>query len=152
MSIEEDINQQKFFSPKQKATINVIYTFNYLDGGLKCIVKAHDILPQHFNILKILKGAHPNPVTPGVLLDVMLDKTRDLTRLTNKLVKMGWVVRKANEDNRRSMLISLTEKGLRRTIEIEEEVNEWILNNVHLPDGECEKLSNLLDNLRESQR
>lgn len=151
MSISTDIKQEHFFSPKQKVLINIIYTFNQLDGGIKEIVDVYDLLPQHYNVLKILKGAGSKPVTPGYVLDVMLDKTRDLTRIVDKLVKLGYVKREINAENRRSLLISLTKKGLDKTKEMEEKVNAFILSNVNLSGDECDNLSELLDKLRTCQ-
>ncbi len=148
MSISSDIKQERFFSPKQKALINIFYTFGQLDAEVKNIVGCYDILPQHFNVLKILKGAQGKPVTPGYILDVMLDKTRDLTRLVDKLVKLGYVKRQVNEENRRSILLTLSKLGLEKTNEIDAKVNAFILSKIHLEDEECEVLSSLLDKLR----
>lgn len=148
MSISSDIKQEHFFSPKQKVLINIIYTFNQLDAGLKKISGCDDLQPQHFNVLKILKGAGGKPVTPGYILEVMLDKTRDLTRLVDKLVKMGLVKREVNAENRRSILLWLTKKGVEKTNEMDQKVIEYILSQINLNDNECEELSDLLDKLR----
>ena len=148
MDIASEIKQQNFFSAQQKVVINVLYTSNFMDSEIKEIVQVEGILPQHFNVLKILKGSSPQSVTPGYLLEVMLDKTRDLTRLVDKLVAKGWVIREPNKDNKRSMLLSLTSKGMKKTLEIEEKVNDWITKNTNLNPEECELLSGLLDKLR----
>ena len=104
------------------------------------------MLPQHYNVLKIVKGKYPEPTTPSYILEVMLDKKRDLTRLIDKLVEKEYLVRSTNPKNKRSILISITEKGLAITRELEEMVRRDLQHN--LTEEESEIFSNLLDKMR----
>jgi DNA-binding MarR family transcriptional regulator len=148
MELKTEIKQSNFSSPQQKAFINVIYTNNYLNCLAKDVFINYDILSQHFNILKIIKGVYPNSVTPAEIIAVMLDKTRDLTRLLYKLESKKWIARSVNSSNKRSIDITLTQLGYRNTILIEKEINELTLNITNLNDEECENLSRLLDKMR----
>lgn len=94
MEIDKLIKQSKFTDGYQKALINVIYTANHFRDTHAPIFQKYKIQGQHFNILRILKGRHPEPVTPGYIKEVILDKGRDITRLIDKLEVLGWVVRK----------------------------------------------------------
>lgn len=75
-TIQELIKQSKFESPQQMAYINLYYTYYHFHDLHCSILKPFDLLPQHYNILKIVKGKHPEAVTPGHILEVMLDKKR----------------------------------------------------------------------------
>lgn len=148
MDIQHQIKQSQFKSAKQKAHVNLIYTFNYLSYSMKNMFKEYQIYYQHYNVLKILKGAGGKALCNNDILEVMLDKTRDLTRLIDKLEEFKWVTKRTNPENKRSVMIQLTELGLEKTLEIESKVEKWIDNYTYLTNEECEQLSSLLDKFR----
>lgn len=146
---EEAIRQQKFGSPVQKALLNVQYTANWFRDLQRAVFKDLPIEPQHFNVLRILKGRHPHPVCPGDIKAVMLDKAPDVTRLVDKLVDLGWVVREVGAGDRRRVDIALTAKGLDQLEEISNTVKSHSKPlKGRLTDDEAEELSELLDKLR----
>lgn len=63
MGIDQDIHQAKFRNEYQKASINLIYTYNWIVEKTKEIFVAEDITSQQFNILRILRGSHPQPLS-----------------------------------------------------------------------------------------
>jgi DNA-binding MarR family transcriptional regulator len=148
MDIQSDIKQSHFKSPQQKVHINLIYTYNYISNQMRNIFRSHNILYQHFNVLKILKGAGGRALCNNEILDVMLDKTRDLTRLVDKLESMGWVTKQINPINKRSVMIKLTEEGNKFTVSMEKKIEEWMMVNTNLTNEECDHLSILLDKIR----
>ena len=93
MNISEAIKQKSFSSPHEMALINVLFTSNWLRDKQKEYFYPYDLKPQHFNVLRILKGKYPDNSCPGDIKDVMLDKSPDLTRLIDKMMKMGLVER-----------------------------------------------------------
>src|SRR5690554_454998 len=97
MRIEEAIKQGKFRNNYQKAVVNLIFTSNWLRDAQGEFFKEYDILPQHFNALRIIKGRHPKPVSAGEIKEVLLDKASDVTRLLDKLVNLGYVHRQLCE-------------------------------------------------------
>jgi DNA-binding MarR family transcriptional regulator len=78
----------------------------------------------------------------------MLDKKRDLTRLVDKLTRLGYLKRKACENNRRMVDISITPQGKKIVEEIKVRIHDWMEKNIHLSDEDAESLSNYLDSLR----
>lgn len=146
MGIKEDL-KSSFDSNQIMATVNIFYTANHLRDLGAPIYKKHDILNQHYNILRIVRGSHPKPVSPGYIKEVMIDKGRDLTRLVDKLVKLGYLERNLCEHNRRQMEITITQSGLDIVETIKNEVQEFY-TGYNLTDEEALTLSNLLDKLR----
>ncbi|MFZ1702932.1 MAG: MarR family transcriptional regulator [Saprospiraceae bacterium] len=148
MDIGKQIKQRKFKSGFEKAYINLLYTTNYFRDLHREVFSKSGILGQHYNILRITRGQYPNVVSPGYIKEVMLDKGRDVTRLLDKLEKMGLIERSVNPLNKRKLDIRLTDKGLNITNQIESELNK--LQNKHslLEEHEYENLSTLLDKLR----
>jgi DNA-binding MarR family transcriptional regulator len=88
-------------------------------------------------------------VSPGDIKAVMLDKAPDVTRLVDKLVDLGWVVREVGAGDRRRVDIGLTAKGLEELERINAHMKAHHRNfKGRLTDDEADQLSDLLDKLR----
>ena len=146
MAFKEEI-KSKFDSNQLMAAVNIIYTGNWLRDVSLPIYKKYNILSQHYNILRIVNGSYPDSVSPGYIKEVMLDKGRDLTRLVDKLVNLGYVERSLCKDNRRKMKIIITKSGTEIIDNIGKEINS-LYTSYNLSEEEAIKLSNLLDKLR----
>lgn len=148
MDIGNTIKQRFFKSGLEKAYINLFYTTNYFRDLHQPVFLKRGILSQHYNIMRIARGQHPIPVTPGYIKEVILDKGSDVTRLVDKLVKLGLIERSVNESNKRKLDIKLTDKGLDETNKMEHELFLIHERLSHLTEEEYEILSSLLDKLR----
>ena len=146
MGFKEEI-KSNFDSNQLMAAVNIIYTSNWLRDVSSPIYKKYNILSQHYNILRIVNGSYPNSVSPGYIKEVMFDKGRDLTRLVDKLVSLGYVERNLCKDNRRKMKITITEIGTKIIENIGEEINT-LYTSYNLSEEEAIKLSELLDKIR----
>lgn len=146
MGFKEEI-KSKFDSNQLMAAVNIIYTSNWLRDVSLPIYKKYNILSQHYNILRIVNGSYPDSVSPGYIKEVMLDKGRDLTRLVDKLVNLGYVERSLCKDNRRKMKIIITKSGTEIIDNIGKEINS-LYTSYNLSEEEAIKLSELLDKLR----
>lgn len=150
MSILEDIKQTKpFRSPYQKVTVNIIYTSNWLDSEQSGFLKKHDLSSQQYNVLRILRGQYPNPITVNEIIERMLDKMSNASRLVDKLLLKGLVERNQRATDRRACDVSITKKGLDILAEIDVIQKDWENQFSQLSPDEAETLSNLLDKLRE---
>jgi len=148
MEIGKEIKQTKFSTPFHKAYINLLYTANHFLHAHNRIFEQFNLLSQHYNVLRIARGKHPKPVSPGYIKEVMLDKGRDVTRLIDKLVGMGFLNRKPNPESKRQLDIFITAKGIEVTNELEAFVEEFSRKNTYLSDQEFNHLSDLLDKMR----
>jgi len=148
MNFEDQIRQTKFRNNFLKAILNLKYTSSLYNSKEVEVFKKYGILAQHFNVLRIVRGVHPDSVSPGKILEVMLDSGRDLTRLVDKLVKLGLLIRSTCPYNRRRVDINITEEGLALTDKIGKDVDVFLDSIETLTDKESEQLSNLLDKLR----
>ena len=149
MNILEAIKQKSFNSSFEKAVVNLLYTHNWYRDRYQGVYKLHDLKIQHYNVLRILKGRHPNPISPGEIKEVMLDKSPDLTRLIDKLVEKGYADRQLCPDNRRKMDILITKEGTKVLEEITLKQQAIQKSQQHnITEEEAEQLSNLLDKFR----
>jgi DNA-binding MarR family transcriptional regulator len=149
MQIEQAIKQPKFNDSYQKLAVNLLYTSNWLRDAQNSLLKEFDILPQHYNILRILKGKHPDPLCPGDIKEVMLDKGNDVTRLLDKLVTKGLVKRSLCEENRRKMDVYITDSGLKLLNDLEKPLHK-LLEEIkeRVSESEAELVSSILDKMR----
>jgi len=103
-------------------------------------------MPQ-FNILRILRGQHPQPATINLLIERMLDKTSNASRLVDKLEAKGLVTRKQCPNDRRTVDVMITAAGLNLLLQMDKEDIYQSLNN--LTGQEAEQLNLLLDKIRQ---
>ena len=97
MSLEQEINQPKFRNEKQKAVINIIYTYNWINQQIKEYLESEDLTQQQYNILRILRGSAPDPLSTLQIRERMLDKMSDTSRIVDRLVLKGLVSKKASK-------------------------------------------------------
>jgi DNA-binding MarR family transcriptional regulator len=148
MKIGDQIKQNKFSSETEKAFVNISFTYNYINSRLSQVLKPHDISIQQFNVLRILKGQNPDPVSVNDITDRMIDKMSNASRLVEKLRKKGLVTRTPCSYDKRQVDVGITEKGLSLLLELNELVSEVISNHSHLDEQEFATLNTLLDAFR----
>lgn len=148
MRLEKEIEQQKFKNEFNKAIINIIYTSGWLNSIITRRLKPFGISTQQFNILRILRGQHPEPATIQLIQQRMLDKMSNVSRLVEKLRVKKMLDRKTCPEDRRAMNVLITEIGLELLNEIEETDHSWDQNFNKLSDSDLEKLNKLLDGFR----
>jgi DNA-binding MarR family transcriptional regulator len=147
MKIEEEIRQTKFKSPHEKALINLIFTYNWLQNKQQEFFKPFGVTPQQFNILRILKGQHPNTISGTEIKSRMLDKNSDVSRLLHRLTLKNLVGKKSCPYDKRASDVFITDTGLElldRMGKLQKELD----NVLELSDKEADQLSDLLDKSR----
>jgi len=148
MSLEDDIRQSKFDSEHAKVAINILYTGGWIHNGNANRLKKYGITPEQYNVLRILRGSHPNKLMLAEITNRMIDKNSNATRLVEKLRQKSLVKRELCEANRRQVDISITEKGLSLMKLIDAEESQWIDSLKNISKSEAVELSRLLDKLR----
>jgi DNA-binding MarR family transcriptional regulator len=145
MGIEKDIQQEKFKSSHQKAGINIIYTASCMSLHTSHILKKFDLTPPQFNVLRILRGQHPNAITVNEIINRMLDKSSNASRIVEKLRAKDLIIRRECEQDRRQVDVSITNRGLTLLKEIDEMEDKFVFGIGSLTKEEAETLSLLLD-------
>jgi DNA-binding MarR family transcriptional regulator len=147
MGIEQDINQLKFSSEHQKATINLIYTYNWMNEQMKGIFEKFDITGQQFNILRILRGAGA-PLSTLQIRQRMLDKMSDTSRIVDRLVIKQLVKKTVSKEDRRLVDVIITDKGMKLLDKMDKHQKE--MDNIfgNLSAQETKTLNKLLDKIR----
>lgn len=148
MSLEKEIKQERFVNEHEKAVVNILFTSSWLHNIHSARLKPFDITPEQFNVLRILRGSHPEPLMLAEISARMLDKNSNATRLVEKLRQKGFLKRETCANNRRQVDISITEKGLSILKRIDGESEEWLKRLRGITKGEAGELNRILDKLR----
>jgi len=148
VGIEKDINQNTFRSAKQKAMINLLFTYGWAIERIKNFLVSEDITHQQYNILRILRGAHPKPLSTLQIRERMLDKMSDTSRIVDRLVLKELVEKRLCPKDKRLVDVTITEKGQALLIRLDHASGEMDAVMDNISEKEAEGLSDLLDRLR----
>lgn len=149
MSIEENIRQGKFESEHHKAAINILFTSSWLYNLNAKRLKPHDITPEQFNVLRILRGSHPKALRIADITNRMIDRNSNATRLVDKLCLKRLTSRTVCKSNRRQVDIHITKKGLAVLSEIDRDTKAWDKMMKSISGEEAKLLNKVLDKLRD---
>ena len=149
MRLEEEIKQTRPFKNNyEKIFVNIIYTSNWLNLQQHKKLKKFDISSQQYNVLRILNGQNGKPITINEIIERMLDKMSNASRLVDKLFLKGLVTRDQRPDNRRACDVTITQKGKDILAEITSEIQLSSNDLGNISEAELELLSDLLDKVR----
>jgi DNA-binding MarR family transcriptional regulator len=148
MSLEQDIQQERFNNEHEKAAVNILFTSSWLHKINADRLKPHGITPEQFNVLRILRGSHPKKLMLADITSRMLDKNSNATRLVEKLRQKGLVKREICESNRRQVDITISEKGLTTLKNIDQQEAAWLATLKNISKTDAQELNRILDKLR----
>lgn len=150
MSINKDIQQDRFKSEHEKAMVNLIFTYNWTTEQIKQFLDQAELTLQQFNILRILRGSGI-PISTLQIRDRMLDKMSDTSRIVDRLILKGFAKKLVCKKDKRLVDITISAKGLKvlRQIDKQEDKMHDILKA--LSENEAKALNKLLDKIRQSE-
>ena len=148
MKIEEEIKQPKFRDPFQKAVINLLFTASWMQNQNQEFFKNYGITAHQFNILRILKGQHPQSISATEIKARMLDKNSDVSRMLDRLIVKNLIVKRTCPKDKRAFDVTITDDGLEllRAMEKCLPQRDRVMN---LSEEEAVLLSDLLDKCRD---
>ena len=151
MGLEEEIKQGKRFeSEYEKLIVNLIYTNSWLSEQQQNTFKPFGITAPQYNVLRILRGQYPEPCTVNTIIDRMLDRMSNASRIVDRLEAKGLVERKVCKTDRRAKDVVITEQGLQLLTEVNEASAEWMKQFKAISPQRVEATNDLLDDLRAS--
>lgn len=146
--LKRRLKQQKFSNIEHEGLLNLFIASNYLHSKLDTICNRYQITIAQFNVLRILKGAHPEGYPRGEIMRRMVEPAPDVTRLIDRLIQEDFVERYNSKDDRRLSLARITKKGINHLSKINPEVDKFILEySSTLSKTEKEMLSSICEKL-----
>ncbi len=133
----------------QKAVIEIIKTGHWITDSITRELKEYGIYEPQFNVLLILKAANGQPISVNSILENMVQRSSNVTRIVDKLESKGLVDRQLCGNDRRKMDIVITNEGKRLLTKMEKKVTELhkpMFNNLNTK--ELKTLAHLINKLK----
>jgi DNA-binding MarR family transcriptional regulator len=148
MALLEEELKSKFVNERVKADLNVLFTANFLSNKINAGLKPFYLTHEQFNVLRILRGKHPQCMSQKDILARMIARNSNITLIIKKLVKKKWIKVEQSEQDRREYEISVTEDGLKKLTELDNYLKANNNNFSRLTESEAFHLNALLDKIR----
>jgi len=130
--------------PEEATFLELARTTDMLSRGLVRILKAEDLSPTQYNVLRILRGT-PAGLPCGEIAARMITRDPDVTRLLDRLEKRGLISRCRETEDRRMVMVRITPDGLQVLVRLDEPVVEAHRRQLgHLGKDRLQALAELL--------
>lgn len=110
-NIYKEIKQEKPLTKEAEFFLTLLRTSDFLRDRTEKSLKQWGISPEQFNILRILRGT-PQGLPTLEVGARMVSRGCNISRLVNKLVAKGYVKRERVKNDRRIIVLMITEKGM----------------------------------------
>ncbi len=146
--LKQRLKQNKFENSEQEAFLNIFVTANFLKMKNDEVLIKYGLTSPQYNVLRILKGNHPNGYPRFDIITRMMDQAPDVTRLIDRLINQGYVERFSSPEDRRLSLAKITGKGLMLLEKVKPEIDQLhCLVSDNLNKEERKQLSLLLEKI-----
>jgi DNA-binding MarR family transcriptional regulator len=146
--LEQDLQQKKFNNEVVKANINILFTANFIYNQISSYLKPYDLTHEQFNVLRILRGKHPECMCQKDVLSRMVAPKSNLTLILKKLIAKNLVSVAQSPKDKREYEISITELGLDKLGVLDFELIKFDHSITNLTESEAIQLNELLDKIR----
>ncbi len=153
-TLRSEIHQTKpFMSHEQEVYLQIRRTAELSNRWMSEALRAHGLSTSTLNVLRILRGARPETISSARISERMVARDPDLTRLLDKLEKVGWVKKERDEKDRRVVKVGITAEGVRvceaashdTTVRLKEEFS-------HMTKKQLDQLADLLELARSRKK
>jgi DNA-binding MarR family transcriptional regulator len=150
-SIQAELKQRKpFRTLEEEAMVSLARTAAVLEHAGADALRPHGLTPTQYNVLRILRGAEPDGLGRNEVRDRLIAPVPDATRLLDRLVEMGLVVRTRGGEDRRVVVARITRSGLDLLAELDGVVERLHRRQLgHLGRRKLRTLVNLLAEARD---
>lgn len=148
--LEREIRQRTpVAEPAERALLNLLRSAALIGQEHARFLRPHGLTPAQYNALRILRGAHPEPLPCGEVGARLVAPVPDVTRLLDRLAARGLVGRERDAADRRVVRVGITPAGRERLAALDEPLAAWIRGRLGaLSDRQLESLSRLLERAR----
>jgi DNA-binding MarR family transcriptional regulator len=107
---KSEVAPRRTVLPEEAAYLDLVRTTEMLSRHLVQLLKADDLSPAQYNVLRILRGS-PDGLTCGEIGNRMITRDPDITRLLDRMEKRDLISRNRDEKDRRLVLTRITAEG-----------------------------------------
>jgi DNA-binding MarR family transcriptional regulator len=111
MAARDQVTAKRTPSPEEALCLELFRTADLLARRPAQVLKAEDLSPNQYNVLRILRGS-PDGLPCGEIGNRMITRDPDITRLLDRLEKRGLISRSREVKDRRTVVAKITHEGL----------------------------------------
>jgi DNA-binding MarR family transcriptional regulator len=147
MSLKNEIEQQRSFSsPEEEALLNLMRTADELQRAVQHKTRAWGVTSTQYNVLRILRGAHPQGLTCAAIGSRMITAEPDITRLLSRLKGLKLIRQKRDSHDRRVVWTQISAAGLELLRSMDPEIERGPVELLgHLTHAQLSDLTRLLE-------
>jgi DNA-binding MarR family transcriptional regulator len=139
------IPRTRFDSLEQEVFLNLWRTYDRLRALEDDLFRRFDLTPQQYNALRLLRADHPQTMLTLELARRLVSRAPDITRMLDNLAERELVVRERPAENRRTVCVGITSRGIALLREIAGPLRECHRKQLgHLSNSELKRLSAML--------
>jgi MarR family transcriptional regulator, organic hydroperoxide resistance regulator len=125
-AIQSEIKQGKpFRSLAEEAGVALARTADRLNDRVAALLKPFGVSPTQYNVLRILRGAGRQGRMCSEIGERMITRDPDITRLLDRMQRVGWIERERDTKDRRVVITKITKKGLELLKQIDKPLEEF---------------------------
>lgn len=144
--LQKWLKLSKQLPPREEVVLNINVALTFINSRFSQMIESFDITPVQYNVLRILKGVHPEGHARCEIAMRMIERASDVTRIIDRLEKQGLVERDRTGEDRRMSITRITEKGIKLVEQINPLLSaEHVQITQNLSEQECQQLSDLIE-------
>lgn len=108
----EILQDPAFSSAEEEAFLNLLRSSDCLGRAFQHKIRGWGLTATQYNVLRILRGAHPNGLACAAIGERMIAAEPDITRLLARLKRLRLIHQHRDRSDRRVVLTTITDSGL----------------------------------------
>lgn len=142
----EIVQQRPFSSPEEEALLNLMRTADCIQRAFQRMSREWGVTSTQYNVLRILRGSHPQGLTCSAIGDRMITAEPDITRLLARLKAMKLVRQHRDRHDRRVVWTQISDAGLELLRQMDPAIQTEPRNLLgHLSEDELTEFIRLLE-------
>lgn len=141
---------RRFDSIEQEAYLSLWRTYDRLRLVEDELFAQWELTAQQYNVLRLLRAEHPEPVPTLLLMSRLVSRAPDITRMLDKLELRKLITRSRQKNDRRTVMVAITPAALKLLEETRDPLQAAHEKQLgHLSGADLKTLVKLLQQVRE---
>jgi DNA-binding MarR family transcriptional regulator len=145
--LKREIAQERpFSSTEEEAFLNLMRTTDCLQRAFQRRTRDWGVTSTQYNVLRILRGAHPTGLTCSAIGDRMITAEPDITRLLGRMKTLKLIKQQRDKHDRRVVWTQISAAGLELLGKMDAEITQMPRDLLgHLDRKDLDELIRLLE-------
>lgn len=151
-ALKQEIAQKlPFSSMEEEAVLNLMRTSDALQRAFHLRFRDWRVTSTQYNVLRILRGAHPEGLTCAAIGDRMITAEPDITRLLGRLKTLKLIKQRRDRHDRRVVWTQISDAGLELLAAMDPHIQKLPVELLgHMSPAELAEFIRLLEHARKA--